>query len=132
MRKYLSLVLALLMVVGMVGIANAQDSGRYGRENQDEVGYVDVASAQNDAVLVAAPCYIYGVTVFADAASSFVKIYDAATAAAVTAGGVTVKVEIGESTQYDSRRYAFDKPIKMNSGAYVDVTSGSVALEYRQ
>jgi len=122
-RIFLVLCLSLMLLGSGIAFAARGD-----REALD-FGYVNAASTQSDETMISGPTYVYGATVFANAANSFVLLYDSATAPAGT--GKEVKVEVGEATQYGTRRYDFDPPIKFDAGVYADVTSGSVVLEYR-
>ena len=122
MKKFLIVLLALFLAVGSVSIAHA----RFDREQADEAGYVDALSTSTDTALIARPCYIYGITINPASAQGQVLVYDNSS---TTQG--TVKIEIGESAQFDTRRYVFDPPVQMNNGAYVDVTSASAIIEYR-
>ena len=101
----------------------------YGRDPKtDEIGYVNAGSTSYDKAISGKPAYMYAVTVFATAANSYVNIYDTTT---TPASPNQPKVEVGEATQYGSRRVVFDPPIRMTSGIYADVTSGAAVVEYR-
>lgn len=126
MKKLFNVFLVLsLIVIGSAGIASA----RFERE-ETNVGWVEAKSTQNDEALLTKPVYIFAVTVLADnAANAFVEIYDAS---ASPANGNEPKIEIGEATQYDSKRVVFNPPLKMSTGVYVDVSNtAAVVIEYR-
>jgi len=123
MKKLFSLLVCLTLILG-VSLAYAQ----FDRENADEAGYVETKTLTSDtANTIARPCYIYGVQFYAAASTSYVNIYDAATATG------TVKIEIAEATAGDSVYYKPAKPIKFDTAVSVDLTgSGAVViLEYR-
>lgn len=126
MKKALSLIMVMALLVGFTMPAFSQ----FDRETADEAGYAETVSTEHDVALISRPVYIYAVTVWADAANSYVMLYDLTSA---PTGDPThkPKLEVGEATQYRSTRYEFAKPIKMVNGIYADVTSGSVVVEYR-
>lgn len=124
MRKVVSLIIAIVLLIGMALPAFAQ----YDREAATSAGYVLSASTEHDRALVSQPAYIYAVTVWADAANSYVFLYDTTSAPVSTD---QPKLEVGEATQYRSTRIVLDKPLLMSSGVYADVTAGSVVVEYR-
>jgi len=124
MKKLFSLLVCLTLILGLCGIAFA----RFETEDADEVGYVDTKTLTEDAAnTIARPCYIYGVQFYAGSASSYVNIYDAATATG------TVRIEVAEATAGDSVYYKPNKPIKFDTAVSVDLTGSNsvVILEYR-
>jgi len=124
MKKIFNFLVCLALILGLGGIAFAQ----YDRENADKAGYVDTYVATTDtAAAVARPCYIYGVQFYAGSSTSFVNIYDAATASG------TVRIEVSEATAGDWQYYKPAKPIKFDTSISIDLTgSNSVAIiEYR-
>lgn len=123
MRKFL---ISLVCLALFVGLGSNAFAGRYDREDANDVGYANAASTSVDAALVAVPCYVYGATVLATSANSYALLYDNASAATGT-----VKIEIGEASQYDTQHITFDPPIRFENGVYADVTSGPVVIEYR-
>ena len=125
MKKLFSLLVCLTLILVIVSLAYA---GSFDREDADEAGYVDTKCLSADAAnTIARPCYIYGVQFYAAAATSYVNIYDAATASG------TIRIEIAEATAGDSVYYKPAKPIKFDTGVSVDLTGAGavVILEYR-
>lgn len=70
-----------------------------------------------------ADTWVYGIKVFADASSSVMAIYNAATYNAGTEGNLDID-EIGEATQYDSVEVWYPKPIFFDTGVSVFITTG--------
>ena len=127
MKTLLSLL--LLVVIGLgVGIGNVF-AGPFDREVANEAGYVNSVSRINDGTIISRPGYVYAVTVLAENANTYVKLFDTASGAAPVSE--TPKIEVGESTQYKTTRYQFEVPVRFENGIYADVTSGSVVVEYR-
>lgn len=126
MNRLFTFILSLFLLAGIQSVSQAQE-GRYSREDTN-VGYVEAASTEHDVQLVSRPAYIHAVTVWADAANSYVFLYDTSAAPAAID---KPKVEVGTATQYVSSRTVFDPPLQMSNGIYADVTSGSVVVEYR-
>ena len=124
MKKSFIVVLCLcfLGIVVIPGFA-----GSYDREDADEAGYVESRSGQQDFAVTSGPAYVHAVTVFANAASSYVNLHDNTSASDPS----KIKVEVGEATQYETTRVVFDPPVKFDTAIYADVTSGSVVVEYR-
>lgn len=122
MKKIIiSLLVCFFLVLGSLPLYAAR-----GDRETLNYGYVESASATVDSALVAYPCYVYGVTLFASSANASVIIHDHASNNTGTA-----KIELGEATAWDSNRQVFDPPVALNNGAYADVTNCSVVLEYR-
>lgn len=72
--------------------------------------------------------WVYGVTVYADAANSFVTLYDASTYVGKTpADAVT---ELGEATQYESVTVWFPKPIYFSTGVSCYIATGVAYIYY--
>jgi len=124
MKKIFNFLVCLALILGLGGIAFAQ----FDRENADEAGYVNTYVATTDtAAAVARPCYIYGVQFYAAASTSYVNIYDAATATG------EVRIEVSEATAGDWTYYRPAKPVKFDTSVSIDLTgSGAIAIiEYR-
>lgn len=113
LKKFLPVLLIAAMLVLSAAPAYAQ--ARYG-------GFKSAAVQTSTALVLPAKTWVYGLEIFADAASSFMGIYNCATLA--TASDALVVDEIGEATQYDtqSRRYA--SPIYFATGVTVVITTG--------
>ena len=96
------------------------------------VGYADVAikGIGIDGRAVSGPCWLYAITVYANASNSYANIHDSN--ATSSPGDSTIKVEVGQATQYASTRYEFTKPLKFENGIYIDNTNGSCWVEYRK
>ena len=125
MKKLLSILVCLTLLLSFGGITFA---GSFDREDADEAGYADTKVLSVDTNnTIARACYIYGVQFYAGTATSFVNLYDAATATG------DVKIEVSEATLGDSVYYKPAKPIKFDTGVSVDITgaNSAVILEYR-
>ena len=91
---------------------------------------LSAAVQTSTALVLPASTWVYGLKIFADAASSFMGIYDAATLGACT--DETVKDEIGEATQYDTAEKHYAKPVYFTNGVSVVMTTGVGWVEYGQ
>lgn len=127
MKRLVLVLVCLLLTIGVTSSVFA-GSGRYANEDGDQVGHVTTVSATSDSAVVARPCYVYAASLYAGASASNIRLYDNA-----STGTGTVRIEVAEATQYDSVRYEFSKPIKMDNGVFVGITgTNSVAtIEYR-
>jgi len=124
--KRLFLLLVCLSFLCLLASPAIAGSGRYAREEADQVGYVDTKNLSADGVISSVPCFVYAVTIDATSATAFVNLYDNA-----TMGSGTVRIEVSETDIGDSKRYVFDKPVKFTNGVYADVVDGNVIVEYR-
>ncbi len=113
-------VLALLVMVSSPAFAQA----RYGVRISAGI------EAPTDLVLPAGT-WVYGWKIFADASNSTAGIFDDAT---VVAQGATtsasLKGDIGEATQYDSKTEWFPVPIFFDNGVSIKMTTGIVWVYY--
>ncbi len=123
--KKLFLLLVCLSFLCLLASPAIAGSGRYGKEDANEVGYVETKNLSADGSISDVPCYVYGVTLDATSATAYVNLYDN------TSGTGTVRIEVSEATSGDSKRVVFDKPVKFTTGVYADVVDGNVIVEYR-
>lgn len=72
--------------------------------------------------------WVYGVTIYADAASSFVTLYDATTYVGKTVADAVT--EVGEATQYETVTIWFPKPILFEDGVSVYIATGVAYIYY--
>lgn len=72
--------------------------------------------------------WVYGVTIYADAASSFVALYDASTYVGKTVADAVT--EIGEATQYETVTVWFPKPIYFENGVSCYIATGVAYIYY--
>lgn len=124
MNKRLFSIIAIAALA--LGIISPVFAGPYDRENGNEAGYVKSVATGASAEVVAAPCYVHAVTLYASTANAEAAVYDSTTGAT---GGA--KIELGKATQYESTRYVFDTPVKFDNGVYVVDSNGYVVVEYR-
>jgi len=120
----------LVICLSLVLFGTGEAFAARGDREEMNFGYVNHASSASDVALVSKPSYVYAVTILSTSTNAYVLLYDL-TAAPTGVLTDKVAVEVGEATQYDTRRVSFDPPIKMLNGIYADVTSGSVIVEYR-
>ena len=125
MKRLFCLLVCLTLLLSFGGMAFA---GSFDREDADEAGYVNTKVLTSDtANTISHGCYIYGVQFYAGAASSYVNIYDAATASG------TVRIEVSEATAGEHVYYKPSKPIKFDTAVSVDLegANSAVVIEYR-
>lgn len=114
------LLLVLLMAVVLLWAATpAYAQARFGLQPSDAV--------ETSTSLVLGPgTWMYKAVLFADAASSFAGIADAA--AFQDLSSTTVVDEIGEATQFDDTVHTYDPPIYLTNGASVVMSVGTLIL----
>ena len=123
---------SVLLIISLLTIGLNQAQAQYDRDQMaTEAGYVKSIARAEDAVLVSSPAFVYGVTVWADAANSYCKLWDDTAAPSAGTTNKYHKVEVGVATQYTSSRYTFNPPIQFERGVYLDATAGSCVVEYR-
>ncbi len=130
MKKLISFSIVLIALFLVVSVSFASDL--YPREDGGEPNYVNYASTDSDRVVVSAPCFLYAVSLYNEAASSKIDIVDSASATAGTIA--TMAVELAEATAGEYQRIVFDPPIRIKNGIYVDVSASlqdNVVVEYR-
>ena|SRR3990167_1226138 len=124
MKKLLLVLVCLSLIFGLQGMAMA---GSYDREDT-AFGYTESRYCNADHVLVSKPCYVKSITIYASSANALAVIYDSADSSPADS---EVRYEIGEASQYESKREVFNPPIIFNNGVYADVTNGNIGVEYR-
>lgn len=80
------------------------------------------------ALVLPAGTWVYGVSIYADAASSQVALFDSATIADTTASSAID--EIGEATQYDTETHWYPTPIYFENGVSVYIATGVAVIFY--
>jgi hypothetical protein len=68
--------------------------------------------------------YVYGVSIFADAANSFMGVYDCDTTAELLSSTIYSVDEIGEATQYDTATTWYASPVYFNDGVGAIISVG--------
>lgn len=130
MRK-LFFVLIALVVVGMLCFSllpSAQAQSRYGLHISQPIETSGVMT-DADGNSMDYPVWLYGVSIYADAASSFVGIYDGDVVASISLDADQV-TEIGEATQYDSYTELFPKPVYCSDGVIAIISVGVARVFY--
>jgi hypothetical protein len=125
MRKFFGIgLLAVMLIIAFYAVApmeSVEAQARYGLQRSSAV-------ETSTALVLPAKTWVYGMTIFADAANSFMGIYNAATLGACTA--TTVKDEIGEATQYDTAEKWYAKPEYFADGVSVVMSTGVGFIYY--
>jgi hypothetical protein len=121
MRKKFVWLLLVIALVALLAVPAFAASGRYGlRVSQalESTGiFVDDEGNNMDYGV-----WVYGVKIYADAASSFMGIYNADTESECTVANL--KDETGEATQYDTAEKVFQQPLYFSDGVYAIITTG--------
>ena len=136
MRRFsVTMLMALvLLAIGMYSgvIAPAPEAfaqARYGIRTSEPIESTGIL-VDRDGNTMDYPVWIYGVTIFADASSSFVGLYDVDTDAELTSATIAAKDEIGEATQYDSETKWYPKPAYYSDGVGAIITTGVAQVHY--
>jgi hypothetical protein len=114
MKKICSVLLAVILAFAMITPVFA-GIGHYGLR-------ISKAVEANEALILPAGTWVYGMKVYADAASSFMGVYNSATMGACTNDNVIG--EVGEATQYDTETQMFPVPIFCSEGVSVVIGVG--------
>jgi len=117
----LKMVIALLLV-GMLAFASPASAVSANRIRST------TGIEASEAAVLPAGTWVYGLSIYADAASSQVAIFDAATTATTTASAAID--EIGEATQYDTETHWYPEPIYFENGVSVWITTGVAVIFY--
>lgn len=72
--------------------------------------------------LYSGPAMVWGISIYADAASSFMGVYDCSTIGATT--DANNKDEIGEATQYDTATRWYPDGMEFKTGVTVIIATG--------
>jgi len=114
MRKYMFLLVALVLAV------STQAAWATPRLQASS------AVESDTSLVLAAGTWVYGVSIYADSASSNGSVYDSATYQAGSSSNV--KCEIGEATQYDTCTIWFPTPMKFSNGVSVQIDTGVITV----
>lgn len=124
MRKRLTFLFALMLVASFIftsssfAVTNNRIRSTNGIETSSTASTLGLSSGT----------WVYGVTVYADAASSFVALYDASTYVGKTVANAVT--EVGEATQYESVTVWFPKPIYFANGVSCYIATGVAYIYY--
>ena len=124
-KKILSIALALALVIGTApAFAQSRHSIRASRTIETTGILTD-----QDGVTMDYSVWVYGVSIYADAASSYVGLYDCDTTAELNSASEYPKYEVGEPTQYEVTTEWFDEPLYFGDGVGAIIFTG-VAIVY--
>ncbi len=115
--------IVLVLVVSMFISSPASAQARFGIRS---TGAIESATD----LKLPAGTWVYGTRIYADASSSWMAVYNAATYAAGDNDLSLIIDEIGEATQYESQTNWFKKPIYCSSGVSVQITTGIGIIFY--
>ena len=119
-------VLLVLMFLAMPCFAQARYGLRTSVPRESEGIAVDDNGDTMDYAV-----WIYGISIMADEASSFMGVYDCDTLTELHATALTyLKDEIGEATQYDSKTVWFDNPKYFSDGVGIVIKTGVGWVHY--
>jgi hypothetical protein len=119
MKKFL-FVLMLACVLALIS-SPAFATGEAARGIQTS----DPVEADTAAVLTG-PVWVYGISIYADAAASFAGIYNGDP----TDGSIKAEDEIGEATQYETTTKWYAKPVWYSGDVGVLMTTGVFFIYY--
>lgn len=118
----LLLMIAMLVLIAVPASAGPPTSARRGLSTSDAI-------ETSTALALPAGTWVYGVTLFADDASSFAGLYDTATLEAANA--TNMKDELGEATQYDSKtKFGPPYPLYFKDGVTVIMATGVLTISF--
>lgn len=125
MRKFLAIVLAIALL-SVAGTASAVSI-----KTSYSIEAPGIMTDQDGATMDYA-IWIYGVSIYADAASSEMGIYDCNTFAELSGASTTIypRYEIGEPTQYEVTTQMFDKPFYFSDGVGAIIKTGVGFVHY--
>ena len=126
MKKVLGLVLALAL---LVNIAPAFAQARFGTRTSRPIETSGIMIDQSGNTMDYS-VWLYGVTVYADAASSYVGLYDCDTVTELLHSTIYPRYEIGEPTQYETTTVQFDTPKYFSDGVGAIISTGVAFVEY--
>lgn len=127
MKKFLSVLLIAGLMLSAAAPAFAQS--RYGLFTTQPIESTGIATGQ-DGNTMDYEVWIYGLSIYADAASSFMGIYDCDTMAELNSGTTYARDEIGEPTQYEYTDKMYDEPRRFTDGVGVIIFTGVGFVHY--
>jgi len=110
-----------LMLVGVLAFASPAIA-----VSNNRLQSTGAIEASSDAELPAGT-WVYGISIYADAASSQMALYDSLTVAAAIGSEVD---EVGEATQYDTKTIWYPKPLYFATGVSVYIETGVGIIYY--
>ena len=128
LNKVFLIVLALVLVWA-VGVAPAFAQARYGTRTSQTIETTGIA-IDDKGNAMDYPVYVYGISIFADAASSYMGVYDCDTLLELASASIYPKDEIGEATQYDTEERWYTTPKYFSDGVGVIMFTGVGFIHY--
>lgn len=126
MKKIMFMVLALVLLFGVSAFAS---TGRYGTRTSQPLETTGIFNDQGG-IAMDYSVWVYGVTIYADAANSYVGLYDCDTTVELNATTIYPRYEIGEPTQYETTTEMFTKPKYFDDGVGAIIFTGVAFIEY--
>lgn len=127
MKKFL---LILLMAGLLLLAASPADAvSRYGTFTTQPIETTGILIGQ-DGNTMDYEVWVYGVTIFADAASSFIGLYDVDTANELNSITEFPRWEMGEPTQFQTTTDWFDQPKRFTDGIGAIISVGVGFVHY--
>lgn len=118
MRKIIVILLALSLAFAPMLIAKANADARH--------GMIASTKTSSTAGIVSGGVWVYGIKIYASAASARMAICDSAT----TCESANVYDEIGTATQYNSDSVMYSKPVYFSNGISMWIGAGTGTVYY--
>lgn len=126
MKKIL-LVMVLMLALAVPAFA---DNSRYYTRTSRGLEATGMFTDADGNTMDDGPYYIYSISIYADAANSFVGVYDVASQADMVGGTEYPRDEIGEATQYDVATKPYNPPAYYAEGVGGIMSTGVAFVEY--
>jgi hypothetical protein len=123
--KKILIILAAVMLFASPAFAQA----RYSIKTSQPLETGGIFTDQ-DGVTMDYAVWVYGVTIYADDASSYIGLYDGDTTGEIFAETCYPKYEIGEPTQYETTTEWFTRPMYFSDGVGAIISVGVGFVHY--
>ena len=127
--KKVFLMVLVLALVWAVGIAPVFAQGRYGTKTSRPIESTGILTDADGNTMDYA-VWIYGLTIYADAASSFIGVYDCDTFDELISVTEYARDEIGEPTQFEATSVWYAKPEYYSDGVGAIISIGVGFVKY--
>lgn len=127
LKRFLVILLVAALVIGFNAPAFAQS--RYSTRTSRPIESTGILTDQSGVTMDYA-VWIYGITIYADATSSFMGVYDCDTTLELNSGTVYPKDEVGEPTAYERTSVWYDTPMYYSDGVGAIIGTGVGFVHY--
>jgi len=129
MRKFKYIFAILIAVALTVSATPAFAEARYGTRTSQTIETTGIA-VDDKGNPMDYPVYVYGISIYADEAGSYMGVYDCDTLLELASASIYPKDEIGEASQYDTEEHWYPMPKYFSDGVGVIMFTGVGFIHY--